>query len=142
MLVKYLITRPSAGIFLNLIPLQSCSEQPRAAPEQPRATPQHSREARAAQSSPRTCRKNPRVCSLESEKIEKKSEGIPFGNLREIEVTSKGSSFGEYGVARRALPENPLIHIFVLSLCRCVVLAKMCYARELFDNAAFGRVIF
>ena len=75
-------------------------------------------------------------------KNEKKSEGIPFGNLREIEETSKGSSFGEYGVASRALPENPLIHIFVLSLCSCVVLVKMCYARELFDNAAFGRVIF
>ena len=35
-----------------------------------------------------------------------------------------------------------LNHMFVLSLCRCVVLVKVCYAYEVFDNAAFGRVIF
>ena len=35
-----------------------------------------------------------------------------------------------------------LNHIFVLSLCSCVVLVKVCYACEVFDNAAFGRVMF
>ena len=35
-----------------------------------------------------------------------------------------------------------LNHMFALSLCRCVVLVKVCYACEVFDNAAFGRVIF
>ena len=36
-----------------------------------------------------------------------------------------------------------LNHImFALSLCSCVVLVKVCYACEVFDNAAFGRVIF
>ena len=35
-----------------------------------------------------------------------------------------------------------LNHIFVLALCSCVVLVKVCYACEVFDHAAFGRVIF
>ena len=35
-----------------------------------------------------------------------------------------------------------LNHIYVLALCSCVVLVKVCYACEVFDHAAFGRVIF
>ena len=35
-----------------------------------------------------------------------------------------------------------LNHIFVLSLCSCVVLVKVCYASEAFFDAAFGRVMF
>ena len=33
-------------------------------------------------------------------------------------------------------------HMFALSFCSCVVPVKVCYACEVFDNAAFGRVIF
>ena len=34
-----------------------------------------------------------------------------------------------------------LKHIFVVALCSRVVLVKVCYACEVFDHAAFGRVI-
>ena len=35
-----------------------------------------------------------------------------------------------------------LKHIFVVALCSRVVLVKVCYACEVFDHAAFGRVIY